>query len=95
MSGYVIGMTELTDPGRMGEYQQRVPAVVERYGGRFLAAGPVVGVLEGDANPHAAVVIAFDSVDDAKCWYESDDYGAIRPLRLEGGASTVLLVSGS
>ena len=39
MSAYVIAEIEITDPAAYEEYRKQVPAVVGRYGGKFLVRG--------------------------------------------------------
>lgn len=92
MSGYVIGTIEITDPETFGGYAAQVGDVIENAGGRVLAMGPVVDVLEGDGRPSAAVVIAFDSAAAAHAWYTSPESVAIRGLRQGSGRTGVLLV---
>lgn len=92
MAAYVIGELDVHDPTRLAEYLEKVPATVERYGGMFLAAGAVAAVLEGEFRPTQAAVIAFTTVDDARRWYDSEDYRAIRELRWSSGPSSVALL---
>lgn len=94
MSGYVLGTLRIDDQTSLAEYQQKVPAVVAKYGGTFLAAGPVAAELEGEAAPEAAVVIRFDSVEQASRWYGSPEYREIRGLRHRGGHGSLILVEG-
>ncbi|MGH8726193.1 MAG: DUF1330 domain-containing protein, partial [Burkholderiales bacterium] len=39
MSAYVIAEIEVTDPAAYEEYRKQVPAVVTRFGGRFIVRG--------------------------------------------------------
>jgi uncharacterized protein (DUF1330 family) len=94
MSAYVIGSIEITDQQTFGEYTAQVGPVIERGGGQVVAIGPVVDALEGDAQPTAAVVLAFADVAAAHGWYTSPEYAAIRGLRQRSGRSSVLLVDG-
>lgn len=92
MATFVVGELQVTDPEPFSRYLERVTATVERYGGRYVAAGQVVDVLEGDFRPHAAAVIAFDRCEDARRWYESEEYRAIRGLRQSSGRTSVVVV---
>lgn len=95
MPAYVVGTTEITDRSAIGPYLEGVSAVVEGYGGRFLAAGPVDAVLEGGVDCAAmGAVIMFDSVEDAKDWYASPQYEALRVHRHRAGRSTVIVFDG-
>lgn len=94
MTAYSIGATELVDPALFDKYVQQVPATVQRYGGRFLAAGPVAAVLEGDFRPTLLAVMEFGSIEKIMKWYDSDEYRAVRDLRHRAGRSSLLLVDG-
>jgi uncharacterized protein (DUF1330 family) len=50
--------------------------------------------LEGDAPKGRFVVIAFDSAEKAREWYDSPAYTAIRPIRQSASKSRVFIVEG-
>jgi uncharacterized protein (DUF1330 family) len=93
MAAYVIGTSEITDPAGMEEYRNRVGSVIERYGGRFLAAG-APEVREGDLRPHVAVIIEFPSLDQARTWYDSADYRELKAVRQRSTRGTTLFLDG-
>ena len=93
MAAYVFGTSEITDPVGMEEYRNRVGPVIERYGGRFLAAcGPEVR--EGDLRPHIAVIIEFPSLDQARTWYEAADYQELKAVRQRSTRGITLFLDG-
>ena len=94
MAGYVIADVDVTDPELFAEYGKLVSATVEQYGGKYLARGGDVVVLEGDRTAHRTVIIEFESFDRAKEWYHSDDYAPALKMRLESANSNVLIVDG-
>jgi uncharacterized protein (DUF1330 family) len=49
--------------------------------------------LEGEP-PNGIVVIAFDSVEKAREWYDSPAYAAIRPIRQRAAKSRIFIVEG-
>jgi uncharacterized protein (DUF1330 family) len=52
-------------------------------------------ILEGDRNlPERLIVVEFDTVDQAKCFYDSPEYKAARKLREGAADMNMLLVSG-
>jgi uncharacterized protein (DUF1330 family) len=85
-NGYWIARIAVTDPERYGAYAGALPAVVERFGGRFLVAGGRVETAEGEVRPRN-VVIAFESFEAACACWNSADYAAV--ARLRAGAATV------
>ena len=51
MAAYAIANVRVTDPHRYPEYIGRISRIIERHGGRYLARGGEVEVLEGDWEP--------------------------------------------
>ncbi len=94
MAGYIIAEVEVTDPETYATYRAQTPAVIERYGGRFIVRGGAAEVLEGDRQPGRLVVIEFPDVAAAKRFYELPDYQAIIGIRQRAAISRLLLVEG-
>lgn len=85
MPAYVIVETDIHDPEQYKRYMEASPGAVAAAGGRFLARGGELAVLEGDWQPTRLVVLEFDSVDAAKRFYASPAYQEAKRLR-EGAA---------
>ena len=94
MPAYFIVDNEVTDPAGFEEYRKQVPATVEKYGGRFLVRGGQIHTLEGDWKPKRIVVTEFPSVEQARRWYDSEEYRALKVLRARSASGSVLLVEG-
>ena len=94
MGAYVIGMSEIHDTEGMNLYRQGVPATIAQYGGRLAVRGSVDEVLEGHLKPNSVVVFEFDSLEDARRWYESPEYRALRDIRLRTSKSSLVAVEG-
>ncbi|MFH1908657.1 MAG: DUF1330 domain-containing protein, partial [Chloroflexota bacterium] len=62
MSAYVIVDIEVTDPQGYKEYIKLAPAVVELYGGRYIARAGPNETLEGDWHAKRLVILEFESV---------------------------------
>jgi uncharacterized protein (DUF1330 family) len=85
MAAYVIVETDITDSERYEQYKAASPTAIAAGGGRFLARGGEVVVLEGDWQPTRVVVLEFEDLAAAKRWYESEVYQEAKKLR-EGAA---------
>lgn len=94
MPAYCIVDVEVIDPAGFEEYRQLVPATVQKYGGRFLVRGGAAETLEGDWQPKRVVVLEFPSLEQAKCWYNSEDYRDPKALRFKTAKSNLILVEG-
>jgi uncharacterized protein (DUF1330 family) len=94
VTAYIVVEVDVKDPERYADYQAMVPASLELYGGKFLIRGGAVEKLEGDWEPSRFVVIEFDSVEQAKRWWDSDEYRQARNLRQETSESKMIVVEG-
>jgi len=94
MAGYLIAHIEVTDPEGFKDYGKAVPAVVAKFGGRYLIRGGEVEAVEGDWTVPRLVIIEFPSVADAWRFYESPEYQKILPLRLAASKGTVVFADG-
>jgi len=94
MSGYLVGHIEVTDPDAFEAYRAAVPAVVAKFGGRYLVRGGAVEVLEGEWPVPRLVILAFDSVEQARRFYDSPEYQNILPLRLATSRGSIAIVEG-
>ena len=91
MTAYVIYQGEVTDPARYEVYKEQAAASIVAAGGRYIARGGDVEVLEGDAPAGRTVVLAFPTRRAAVDWYRSPEYTQIKQLR-EGAALARLYV---
>ena len=78
---YLIVESQITDPEVFKRYMASAPAVVDAFGGEYLARGGRMAVLEGDWTPPRLTVLRYPSFDEAKAMYDSPAYVAARALR--------------
>jgi uncharacterized protein (DUF1330 family) len=90
---YVIVNVEVRNSEAYREYAAQTPASIAAYGGRFVARGGEVEVLEGDWQPSRLVILEFPSVESAREWYHSPDYQAIKEIRIANAATQMVLTS--
>jgi len=95
-AAYVMAEVEVTDPNpdAMKEYALKNPAIVAAFNGRYLVAGGKTQSLEGEPPKGFIVVIAFDSMEKARAWYDSPDYAAIKPMRQRATRSRIFIAEG-
>jgi uncharacterized protein (DUF1330 family) len=86
MPAYLIVETDVHDPDRYERYKAASPAAVAAGGGRFIARGGELAVLEGDWNPKRIVLLEFENLEAAKRFYDSPEYQSAKALR-EGAAN--------
>ena len=95
MPAYLIVDLEVTDPAGFEEYRQLVPGTIQKYGGHYLVRGGTVETLEGDWQPKRVVVLEFPSLEQAKRWYNSEDYRDPKALRFKTAKTKLILVEGA
>ena len=79
---YVIAqLGEIRDPSVLEELRSKMAAVTQAHGGRYLARGANVTPLEGKPAPRSVVIIAFENVEKALAYRNSEAHRALAPLR--------------
>jgi uncharacterized protein (DUF1330 family) len=91
---YAVVNVRITDPARYAQYRDEAPATIARYGGKYLARGGTVEVLEGDWNPQRLVVLEFESMERFREWYDSPEYAPHKQLRSEAADTDFVVVEG-
>jgi len=91
---YIIADVTVTDPAAMEEYRKLVPATLAPYGGRFVVRGGAHQTLEGDWKPNRLVVLEFPSLEQARRWYDSEQYREPKAMRLRAGRTNLVIVDG-
>ncbi|MGO9124362.1 MAG: DUF1330 domain-containing protein [Terriglobales bacterium] len=91
---YVIAEVEVTDPITLEKYGEKAPQILASFNGRYVVRGGRVQALEGEPPKSYVVVIAFDSVEKAREWYDSPAYSAIRPFRQAATKSRLFIAEG-
>ena len=94
MAAYAIADVEVTDPAKFQEYVSQVSATVEKYGGKYRVRGGAIEKAEGDWEPSRMVVIEFESMEQLKKWYHSQEYSGPMQLRHQSANANVLFVEG-
>lgn len=80
--------------GAMQLYRDKVLNIVDRYGGRYVVIGGPFETKEGTVQPTFPVMIEFPTIEKANEWYHSDEYSALKELRLEAVESTAVFFQG-
>jgi uncharacterized protein (DUF1330 family) len=94
MSAYIISDVTIRDSEAMQIYRTRAAASIARYGGRYLARGGAVSLLEGDWTPQTIIVVEFPDVEQARTWYRSPEYASALAMRDEALSRNLILVEG-
>lgn len=94
MAAYVVVQVDVKDPGRYERYKSMVPPTLEKFGGRFVVRGGRVETLEGEWAPKRFVVVEFPTVEQAKAWWESQEYAEAKALRQATAVTQMIVAEG-
>ena len=95
MAGYIVADIEITDQDEYQRYARQTLATIEKYDGKFLVRGGLPETLEGDRNPKRIVIIEFPNVEQARAWYDSLEYSAIKGIRQGAAISHIMILHGA
>ena len=91
----MIADFEILDLEGVREYLGRVGATIERYGGTYLVQGGRGEIIEeGDWHPRRLVILKFESIEQARRWYHSEEYTAIKAIRHKTAHTQLIMVPG-
>jgi uncharacterized protein (DUF1330 family) len=94
MTAYVFAEVEVTDPVAYEDYRRQVPAVIAKYGGRYLVRGGAATLHEGNAAPQRLVILEFDSMAKLRAFYDSPEYAPLLAIRSRASKSRLISVEG-
>jgi uncharacterized protein (DUF1330 family) len=94
MPAYVIANVDVKDAASFEEYRKLVPATIAKHGGRYLVRGGKSERREGAWDVSRLVVLEFPSLEQARRWYDSEDYRAPKALRMKCAVTDVVIVEG-
>jgi uncharacterized protein (DUF1330 family) len=98
MPAYFIVDLDIHDRTGFQAYAQAVGPVLEKFGARYLVAGPsgeAIEVLEGEWAPKKLTVIEFPSKKHAKEFYHSREFQEIVGLRHRSARTNLVMVEGT
>ena len=94
MSAYIIANVDVSDPVQYEEYKKLSSAAMQAHGAEVCVRGGKVEVLEGDWSPSRLVVLKFPSVEAAKQFSASAEYGKARASRQGAAVMRMIVVEG-
>jgi len=92
MAAYWVARAKVNNPEQYKKYADLAPAIIGKFGGRFLARGGKFRILEGPEKFQRFVVIEFPSFEKAVACHESPEYIEAAAHRKKDGASELEVV---
>ena len=78
---YIIVDMKVTDPEQYKHYMAAAPAAVAAFGGEYLVRGGKCETMEGNWTPTRVAMLRFPSFEQAKAFYDGEQYRAVRAKR--------------
>ncbi len=95
MAAYLLfDNLSVTDAAALARYKALAAPIVQQFGGRYVVLGGPAERLEGSWAPTFPVMIEFPTAAQARAWYHSDAYAALKTLRLSAVRSEAVLIEG-
>jgi uncharacterized protein (DUF1330 family) len=96
MAAYVIAAIQsVSDPATYSEYGRLAGPSLEQYGGKIVVGGNKIEVADGNWSPDRMVIIEFESLEQAKKWYNSPEYSPLVSMRTESSEGGLIFIDGS
>ena len=92
MAAYIIFDVEDIDPG--DEYVKLAGESLAPFQSKAIIHGDMVEVLGGDWEPKAVVMLEFESMEQARQWYNSPAYSKAKDILRRAASTNVILVEG-
>ena len=94
MSVYLIAQLNIHDRVTYAKYGSAFMDIFTRYSGKLLSVEEAPLVIEGEWGYTRTVLLEFPSQEQARAWYESEDYQAIAQHRRAASAANLVLIRG-
>ncbi len=94
MNAYLILDFTVNDLGGFMEYVRKIPAHIEKHGGRYIVQGVEPTVMEGDWQPERVVVLEFPSTQHARDFLDDPEARVLFSIRHNTTTSKLILVEG-
>ena len=91
---YWIAHVDVHNPDAYKKYVEGNAVAFEKYGAKFHVRGGAFEQMEGEDIGARHVVIEFKDIETARACYNSPEYQAVLPIRLENSNGRLILVEG-
>ncbi len=94
MAVYAVAHSRIDNREMLASYVSKALPTIQRHGGRVVAFDEAPQVIEGSVAHPRTVIVEFPSEEAFRAWYDSPEYQAILPNRLNAGPGTLILARG-
>ena len=94
MSAYLITDVEITDAPLYSKFMEKVTPIVDGHGGKFVARGGALEVVQGNWTPPRLATLEFGSLEQAKAFVSSAEFAALDDIRTRSSNINMVIVEG-
>jgi uncharacterized protein (DUF1330 family) len=94
MPAYMLVDLDVHDAAGFQDYRNRVPALIAKHGGEYLARGGDFEVIEGDWKPHRLVLFRFPNRASIRAFFDDPNYAELMTLRKRTSTSVIVAMDG-
>ena len=94
MPAYMIVNLDVSDAVAYEEYKTKVPALIQKHGGKYLVRGGKLTILEGDWKPTRLVLFEFPNTAAAQALFDDPEYQPLKALRQRVAKTDIVVVEG-
>jgi uncharacterized protein (DUF1330 family) len=93
-AAYVINEIQVTDQAGFATYAKRQGALIEKFGGHFLARGGATEMIAGPATTSRVTIYVFDSMAKANAWHDAPEQKELAAIRDKSSTFRSYVVEG-
>lgn len=94
MSAYFIARVNIQNKEKYQKYLEAVPPVISKFRGKPIVRTEKSITLEGIEENRRIIIIEFPSSDQAKAFYNSDEYQKVKRFRENAALGEIIIVEG-
>lgn len=94
MTAFLISDVSVRDADAFQTYRTRAAASIIQHGGKYLARGGEIELLEGAWGPRTIIIVEFPTIEQARAWYRSAEYASALEVRDKALSRNLILVDG-
>ncbi len=92
--GYLVANIRVKDKEKFAAFSGMAAPVIKAHGGKVLARGPGAERHEGSVEG-IVMMIEFESIDNARTFYLSDEYQAAKAVRDACSETDLMIIEGA
>lgn len=90
----IFDVVAVHDPELYAIFREAVPPTIAAAGGTYLVRGGDPELIQGDWRPNRMIAVRFRSADEARRWWNHQDYAQLKAMLQRSTKTNIILVEG-